>query len=81
MVFLKNAWIYRISTKNKFNPISNNFLYFVQNQFSLNEIQTFFIFYRTALILAVEKGNLEIVKILLECPGIDVNMKSISIIF
>lgn len=36
------------------------------------------LFYKTALIQAVEKRNLEAVQILLDYPEIDVNMKSIS---
>ena len=31
----------------------------------------------TPLIIAVTKGNIDIVKLLLECPAIDVNIKSI----
>lgn len=34
-------------------------------------------FYKTALNLAIEKDNLDIVKLLIESENIDVNMKSI----
>lgn len=36
-----------------------------------------FLIYKTALNLAIEKDNLEIVKLLLVSQNIDVNMKSI----
>lgn len=38
-----------------------------------------FFFYFTALYLAIKKSNIEIIKIMLSKPGIDINMKNISI--
>lgn len=45
-------------------------------QFLLNEIQIFF--YITALYNAVKEGNVEIVKLLLINPKIDINAQNIS---
>lgn len=42
-----------------------------------NEI-SFVLFNKTALVIAIENGNLEIVQLLLQCEGIDVNSKLIS---
>lgn len=46
---------------------------------NLNEISNFFVFSnKAALNVAVEKGNLETVRLLLSHPEINVNIKSIS---
>lgn len=45
----------------------------------MNEISNFFVFSnKAALNVAVEKGNLETVRLLLSHPEINVNIKSIS---
>lgn len=41
------------------------------------KFQKKFFFYKTALIIAIEQENVEIVKLLLDHPDINVNIKSI----
>lgn len=54
----------------------------IKYNFKLNCSMRFeYQFHRTALCLAVEKGNIEIVKLLLSNKNIDVNLMNISIIF
>lgn len=45
-----------------------NFFYFILNE-------------KTPLQIAIEKGNAEIIKLLLKCQNIDVNLKSILIFY
>ena len=44
----------------------------------MNEIFEYFIFSNTALHIAIEKENIEVIKILLSDPNIDVNVKAIQ---
>ena len=57
-------------------------LCFIKFQFQqYNEISLFQYSYKSVLYLAVEKGNLDIIKLLLARPELDVNVQSILINF
>lgn len=44
------------------------------NELNLNEIYIYFFFNKTALYVAVEKGNIDIIKLLLTCDKLDLNI-------
>ena len=59
----------------------NSYLYFDEIQNHIYQWNKKIKFYKTPLYLVVEKGNVEIVKLLLANNKVDVNVKNILIIF
>ena len=60
----------------KFMNQTSNDIFFINNS-----IKFLLYYYKTALYIAVEKRNVEIVKLLLKHPKININLKSVLIFF